>query len=312
MQLRVLRRSTWNWLPVFLSVAETGSVSEASRELGITPAAVSRTLRLLEDHLGRPLFTRSGRSLRLNAAGMQMRSSIRAAVDEVDVGLMAFQAEPFHGIVRIAAHGALNEHFVLPALLELRRVHPSLRPDQTVLADKDAAKALALGEVDIVFCDEPIDGEGIECELVGAYPVAVYCGRSHALYGSVGLDRETLVKLPFCAPSAADQHRSHDGWPYAWSRQVAMRVTQLPSAIQVVKEGELLGVLPDLAVAADVERGELHRLSEPALPARPVYCATAGIDGKRPSAQAIRARVRERLASAQEKASGAFLIRSQS
>ncbi len=309
MQLRVLRRSTWNWLPVFLSVAETGSVSEASRELGITPAAVSRTLRLLEDHLGRPLFTRSGRSLRLNAAGMQMRTSIRAAVDEVDIGLMAFQPEPFKGVVRVAAHGALNEHFVLPSLLELRREHSGFSPDQLILADRDVGRALALGEVDIVFCDQPIEGEGIECEAIGSYSVSVYCGRTHPLFGSFGLPHTQLGRHLFCAPSSSDTLGSLDGWPRAWPRHVAMRVTLLASAVQVACDGELLAVLPDIAVFGETTRGDLHRLAQPELPAREVFCCTAGLDGQRPATQAIRARVRERLLAANDRVSGAFPIR---
>ncbi len=308
MQLRVLRRSTWNWLPVFLAVAETGSVSEASRELGITPAAVSRTLRLLEDHLGRPLFTRAGRSLRLNAAGLQMRSSIRAAVDEVDTGLMAFQPEPFNGVVRVAANGALNDHFVLGALLELRREHPAFRPDQQILAERDIGKALALGEVDIAFGDQPIDEEGTDCEAIGAYTVGVYCGRGHALYGREGLNHQALGKQFFCAPSSADHLTSPDGWPKAWPRQVAMRVTLLTSAIRVACEGELLAVVPDVAVVNERAHGDLHRLTVPALPPREVYCATSGLDAQRPATQAIRTRVRERLLAALDRATGAFPI----
>lgn len=308
MQLRVLRRSTWNWLPVFLSVAETGSVSEASRELGITPAAVSRTLRLLEDHLGRPLFTRAGRSLRLNAAGLQMRGSIRAAVDEVDVGLMAFRPEPFNGVVRVAANGALNDHFVLPSLLELRREHPAFKPDQQIVADRDIGKALSLGEVDLAFGDQPVDGEGIECEAIGSYTIGVYCGRSHALYGREGLNHQALGRQLFCAPSSSDLLTSPDGWPRAWSRQVAIRVTLLSSAVRVACDGELLAVLPDVAVVNERARGDLHRLSLPQLPAREVYCTTSGLDAQRPATQAIRTRVRERLLAAHDRVTGAFPI----
>jgi DNA-binding transcriptional LysR family regulator len=308
MQLRVLRRSTWNWLPVFLSVAETGSVSEASRELGITPAAVSRTLRLLEDHLGRPLFTRSGRSLRLNAAGLQMRGSIRAAVDEVDVGLMAFQPEPFNGVVRVAADGALNDHFVLPALLELRNEHPAFSPDQQILAERDISKALCLGEVDVAFSDHAIEDEGTDCEAIGSYTVGVYCGRSHAFYGHEGLNQQAIGKQPFCAPSNSGYFACPDGWPRAWPRQIAIRVTLLSAAIRVACEGELLAVLPDIAVVNECARGELHRLSLPQLPARDVYCTTSGLGAQRPVAQAIRTRVRERLLAAQGRATGAFPI----
>ena len=50
----------------FLEVARLSSVGQAATALAISQPAVSKTLRELEDRLGRRLFERSGRRLRLN------------------------------------------------------------------------------------------------------------------------------------------------------------------------------------------------------------------------------------------------------
>jgi LysR family glycine cleavage system transcriptional activator len=85
--LASLRKHVWNWLPAFVEIAEAGSVVAAARRLALTPAAVSRTLGLLEDALGYPLFDRVGKRLALNAAGVALRDAVRAATRAVDAGL---------------------------------------------------------------------------------------------------------------------------------------------------------------------------------------------------------------------------------
>ena len=59
-------RDVWNWLPTFRAIAETEHLPSAAERLHVTSAAVSRTLKLLEERLGEKLFNLDGRSLILN------------------------------------------------------------------------------------------------------------------------------------------------------------------------------------------------------------------------------------------------------
>jgi len=56
-------------LRVFVKLAQTGSFTAASRELGITQPAVSQNISLLEQAVGEELFTRSRGSVTLTQAG---------------------------------------------------------------------------------------------------------------------------------------------------------------------------------------------------------------------------------------------------
>ena len=53
----------------FVAVARRLSVTQAAADLFLTQSAVSRQIRALEDHLGRPLFIRQHRALALTADG---------------------------------------------------------------------------------------------------------------------------------------------------------------------------------------------------------------------------------------------------
>src|SRR5690554_1605337 len=119
----------WNWLPVFRAVAETEHLPTASKLLHIIPAAISRTIGLLEDRLGTPLFNRSGRRLVLNSDGRALLARVQDAMQQVERGLHALDDTAFSGPVRISSVGVLTNHFVLPAVLKLCAAHPDLQPE---------------------------------------------------------------------------------------------------------------------------------------------------------------------------------------
>lgn len=62
-----------NALRAFEATARLGGVGRAAQDLHVTHGAVSRQLKLLEDHLGMALFQRAGRGLRLTAAGTRLQ-----------------------------------------------------------------------------------------------------------------------------------------------------------------------------------------------------------------------------------------------
>lgn len=59
-------------LEIFLSVTDTGSMTVASRRLGITQSAISQQIKLLEADIGTQLFDRQSRPLRLTTAGITL------------------------------------------------------------------------------------------------------------------------------------------------------------------------------------------------------------------------------------------------
>lgn len=284
-------------MPVFLAVAESGSIVRASRELGLTPAAVSRTVRLLEQQLDQTLFSRVGRSLQLNAAGVKLRESVRSAVNEVDLGFESLAADPISGPLRVASHGTLSEHVVLPCLLDLKAEHPGLVPEQLTLIPSEAREQLARGQIDVAFHDEILAAGEAHVERVGTITFSVYCGMSHALFSARAINRAMVEQHPFCVPWQPDRGKLIDGWPNEWPRIIGMRVMLLTAAVKVGLSGALLVALPDSAAAEYVQRGELRRLPID-LPARDVYAACTDAASKRASVTEMVRRVRRRMSSA--------------
>ncbi|WP_346398665.1 LysR family transcriptional regulator [Pseudomonas syringae] len=72
-----------NALRAFESTARLGSVSQAAEQLNVTHGAVSRQLKLLEEHLGVSLFSKDGRGLKLTDAGIRLRDVSGDAFDRL-------------------------------------------------------------------------------------------------------------------------------------------------------------------------------------------------------------------------------------
>ncbi|HUQ02248.1 MAG TPA: LysR family transcriptional regulator [Kofleriaceae bacterium] len=286
--LTALRRNLWNWLPTFAEVAETGSVVAAARRLALTPAAVSRTLRLLEDALGTPVFNRVGRGLVLNAAGAALRDAVRAATRDIDAGLSESLGDPFLGPLRVSSLGVLTDHFVVPALVELKGQHPDLVPEHAVLGPAEAATLLVRGLLDVAFWYEEVTAEEIVVERLGAIGASIYCGRGHPLFSARKPSLADVLAHPFSVPRIGDTGRVQDGWPSDIPRKIGMRITMLRSNLQVALSGKLVTVLPDVTAAPHEAAGELRRLPVLALAPIEIFAARhSAALGRRPGQLAI-------------------------
>ncbi len=284
----------WNWLPVFRAVAETEHLPSAAERLHVTPAAISRTLGLIEDRLGQSLFNRTGKRLVLNGNGRTLLGAVTEAMSSVERGLHALDEDPFLGPVQVSAVGVLTNHYVLPALLELRSEHPALQPELTIMGTREAAAALVRGSLDVAFIYESMTLEGIEVERVGESPSSVYCGRSHPLFDESEPDLEQVLGYPFSVPQVGDTGQVVDGWPSDLSRQIGMRITLLTSNLEVCRSGEFLTVLPDISAKPHVESGELRRFGFDVVPAAELFAAQAHTDDAEHRARGVIDAVKQR------------------
>lgn len=140
-------------LRTFVSVARRASFSEAARDLGFTPSAVSQHIATLEADLRTPLLTR--RPVAPTAAGARLLehagpllSGLEAARADVErlagaaAARLALGASPLAMTPRVAA-----------ALAEARRAHPGVRTAVRVLGRGEIPAAVATGRLDLGLTD---------------------------------------------------------------------------------------------------------------------------------------------------------------
>jgi len=139
-------------LPTFVRVADTLSFRAAALDLGVTPAAVSRTIQRLEESLGVRLFERSTRSVRLTAEGSRFVLRCREALAQVRIGtseISESRSAP-SGTLVVSASPILAR-LVVGRLGRFLLRHPGVRVDLRLtdrvvrFADDDVEVALRVG-----------------------------------------------------------------------------------------------------------------------------------------------------------------------
>jgi len=115
-------------LDLFIRIAETGSITESAKQLGISTPAASSALKRLEKQLDIQLFIRTTRQLRITSQGEQFLFHCRQALESLDQGRISahrMQGE-IGGELRLSVSSDLGRNLVLPWMDELMDQHPSL------------------------------------------------------------------------------------------------------------------------------------------------------------------------------------------
>lgn len=118
-------------LESFVRAAESGSFSEAARRLGVTPAAVSRNVAILERNLGVRLFRRSTRSLTLTEDGKRFLAAVVDGMDSIKLAISdvtAHAGKPA-GVLRVSMSLTFGLDYVLPLLPAFMQRYPEVIPD---------------------------------------------------------------------------------------------------------------------------------------------------------------------------------------
>jgi DNA-binding transcriptional LysR family regulator len=118
-------------LDAFITAADAGSFSAAARRLGLTPAAVSKSVGQLEVRLGVRLFQRSTRSLALTADGERLYAQVRLPWGEIGDALTELRqgAGKPAGTLKVALGYTLGREYVVPLMDEFVRRYPDVVPD---------------------------------------------------------------------------------------------------------------------------------------------------------------------------------------
>src|SRR4051794_29974118 len=130
----MINRDTMADLVAFLAVARERSFTRAAAKLGVSPSALSHTIRKLEERLGVRLLTRTSRSVATTEPGERVLERVGPHFDQVAAeldGLSELRGKPA-GTLRITTGDQPAESILLPALAKLLPLYPDLTVDLTV------------------------------------------------------------------------------------------------------------------------------------------------------------------------------------
>lgn len=113
---------------VFLAVVQTGSISAAARQLGLSKSSVSKSVQALEDRLAVRLLHRTTRALSLTAEGQAFQERAAAALDELldAENAVSSSRREVSGTLRVSLPLGFGLRFLRQPIVEFMRAHPDL------------------------------------------------------------------------------------------------------------------------------------------------------------------------------------------
>ncbi|WP_405141919.1 LysR family transcriptional regulator [Sphaerisporangium sp. NBC_01403] len=168
-----------------------GTVRAVAQAGNLSPSAVSQQLGVLERETGTALLERTGRRVRLTAAGVLLAKRARgilAAMDAAEAELRGLGDEPA-GTVTLAMFQSAVHAFAVPAVARLEARYPDVAVVLQELEPHESMQALRRGDVDIIITTPDFVGAELD-PGIDLVPIA---------------EDTIVVVLPACHPLAAHE-----------------------------------------------------------------------------------------------------------
>jgi len=172
-----------NPLLAFEAAARHGSFSRAAAELSVTPAAISRQVKMLENYFGTEFFDREPGGVQLTPEARDYASMLSRAFRQIATATDDFRANHASSILTISGYTTFLVKWLVPKLPAFQKQHPHIKvrlvtSSAVGAARTDADVAILYGEKDwpglqsmLLFNDElvPVCSPAL---LAGALPAA--------------------------------------------------------------------------------------------------------------------------------------------
>src|ERR1700730_7686606 len=262
-----MRGSDYAELKAFAAVVERASFARAADHLGLSPSALSQTIRQLEARLGVRLLNRTTRSVAPTASGSRLHERIAPMIEEMDAAVTEAVADTgrIAGTLRINTLGMAAKKIIAPRLARFHRAHPDVVLDIVI---DDALSDIVAGRFDAgIRVGEHLEKDMIAVRLTPDVQMLAVASPDY-------LARRGEPKTP------ADLHRHAcinwrfpgSGRIYRWQFEKKGKKVEIPvdgpliaSHQDIVVEGALqgLGILyayDDDRVDEAMARGQLKRV----------------------------------------------------
>jgi DNA-binding transcriptional LysR family regulator len=253
-----------NALVTFDAVARHLSFTQAARELGVSQAAASRQVRLLEDHLGVALFSRAKKRVRLTSAGQELHQAVAMGLGHIASTAEALRRDRTSRALTVATSLAFSAFWLMPRLPAFHAAYPAL---ELRLSTSDAEADWYADDVDVavVFGPNALGG-WISEALFGDEVIAVcrpdYFGARGLPEAVSALREETLLQMD-------SPYHSWIAWPDWLARNGAPldrpprgpRFNNYSMAVQAALDGQGLALGWRRLITPQLREGRLAQVT---------------------------------------------------
>ncbi|WP_432468549.1 LysR substrate-binding domain-containing protein [Agarivorans sp. Z349TD_8] len=267
-----LYRFSLKQLSVFVTIAETQSVSVAAQQLAMSQSAASMALSQLESGLGQRLFERQGKRLRLNHWGHWLRPRAKRILMESQHVMQGFAGQQIiSGELAVGASQTIAEYFLAQIISRLDQDYPDL----VISPQISNTESVVGGLLDYRLQLGMIEGHCVDSRIVQQVwcedHLVVVAGQQHPLATKSQVNLASLSRARWVLREGGSGTRE------IFNGAIHGKITRLkvwreynhvPSLIALVANGAYLSCLPWRSVEQAVQAGQLVRLTTPDLDMR--------------------------------------------
>lgn len=245
----------WQHLTYFQITAELENFTRAAESLYITPSALSKAVRSLENELGFPLFEKQGRNVILTSFGKIFYHYVTKAADNLDEGLSSVHRAMGLQGGRISVAGIFT---MCADYLPLRiKAFKEEYPDVTFSIDYQiTSKILSRvldGACDLGFCGDydltSAEYAELEYTLVKVEELVIIASKDHWLAEKPFVELSSLAKESFITYRNVNSGISYNFWPLfkdaGFTPQISFEVTDDHSILGLVGAGLGIALVAD-------------------------------------------------------------------
>jgi LysR family glycine cleavage system transcriptional activator len=252
-----------NAVRAFHAVGRTLSVSRAAAELHVTPGAVSRQLRILEDRIGRPLFVRDGPRINLTEEGRRYWQAVDQGLALIRHASVALRRNTRRTRLTVSTIPSFATRWLAPRLGAFREAFPGVH--LRIHSTTRVVDFRAEGDVDFAIRYGRGGWRDVATAFLFGETVTPVCAPSL-------LENRAPLKAPdelVDWPLLHDEH--HESWSWWFEKQgvppppvdLAMTFIDASSLLEAAAAGAGVALARSRLVERDLGEGRLVELPFP-------------------------------------------------
>jgi len=250
----------------FQAVAETGSFTKASQRVHLTQAAVSMQIRLLEEELGVPVFSRVNKKVLLTQAGeilLRHANRILKEHDDAKIEVADLSGEQ-RGRLRIGTASTRVSSYPLPEILhQLKLKHPLVELSVIGSTSYSIVKNILKNNLDIGLVSLPVEANDVVTEVLRRDELVAIVAPDHPLSSAKSVNAAALAREPLILGERGGNTRRMIDLFFEKSNlkpKIIMELNRVASIRKMVENNLGVSIVPISAVSEDIASGRLRAL----------------------------------------------------